>query len=310
MTSHPINSTSSLQSIFITGGSGFVGSHVIDALVSRGYRVVALVRKDKIKHDSVESVVGDLFDDAALDRGIAGCDAVIHLVGIIRQHPSRGQTFERIHHEGAHRVIDATKRNGVKRFIHMSALGARVESPSEYASTKARAEMDLRQSGLDYTILRPSIIIGPGGEFLTMIAHWSRGKAMPYLFMPYFGSGLLGQTAARVQPIRVQDVARAFVDCLDTPSTIGQSLDLVGPDPMSWTQMYARASQAIVGKRRARIGIPIWYARLLTRIAPASLLPFNRAQIEMAGEDSISSTDAIWHHFGWKPEPIDWSDFA
>ncbi len=298
------------KSIFLTGATGFVGGHVIDALLSRGYRVRALVRTGKIGRENVESVVGDLFDDTAIDRGMRGCDAAIHLVGIIRENPSRGQTFERLHYEGAVRVMEGAKRNGVRRLIHMSALGARIDSPSEYASTKARAENHLRMSGLDYTILRPSIIIGQGGEFLTMIADWSRGKSLPYFFMPYFGSGLLGQSAARVQPIRVEDVARAFVDCLQTPTTIGQTLDLVGPDQFTWPQMYRQASRAIRGKPRTSIGIPIWYARLLTRIAPASILPFNRAQIEMAGEDSTSSSNATMQHFGWTPESIDWSRFA
>jgi NADH dehydrogenase len=310
MTEQPSIDREPNKSIFLTGGTGFVGGHVIGALLARGYCVRALVRSGRIDREGIESVAGDLFDDTALDRGMQGADAAIHLVGIIRENPARGQTFERLHYQAAVRVIDAARRNGVRRFVHMSALGARIDSPSEYASTKARAENELRQSGLDYTILRPSIIIGQGGEFLTMIADWSRGKSLPYLFMPYFGSGLLGQSPSRVQPIRVQDVARAFVDCLQTPATIGKSLDLVGPDQFTWAQMYQQASRAIRGKPRTSIGIPIWYARLLTRIAPASTLPFNRAQIEMAGEDSISSTDATIEHFGWAPESIDWSKFA
>lgn len=231
---------------------------------------------------------------------------MIHLVGIIREDPARHQTFERIHYEGAVRVIDAARHAGVARFVHMSALGAREQSPSAYASTKARAEGYLRQSGLDYTIFRPSIILGEGAEFQKMMHQWATGKAFPYLFMPYFGRGFWGQTPTKVQPIRVEDVARAFVDSLELSQTIHKTIDLVGPRSLTWPQMYQQFSKHVTGKIKPTVGIPIWYARFLTSLLPGSWLPFNRAQVEMAGQDNVSDLNPMHKSLGWLPEPIPW----
>jgi len=289
-------------SIFLTGATGFVGQAVLDELLARGYRVHALVRGKQIAREGVQTFIGDLFDDGILDAAMHGCAAAIHMVGIIREDPDKGQTFERVHFEGAKHVIDAAARNGVRRFVHMSALGVREDSPSAYASTKARAEAHLKQSGLDYTILRPSVIHGPRGEFMRMLADWAHGRSMPYFFMPYFGRGVFGFGKSKVQPVYVNDVARAFVDCVKKPDLIRHAIDLAGPEQFTWPEMYGRATEVLLGKRKLTIAFPIWYARLLTQLAPASMLPFNRAQVEMAGEDNTSSLDTIERHFGWTPQ--------
>ena len=137
-------------------------------------------------------VRGSLFDPKALDDGLAGCEAVIHLVGIIKEQPGRGMTFHRVHVEGTRAVVEAAKRNGVRRFVHMSALGSRPDADSDYHRTKYEAEQAVRGGGLEWTILRPSLIHGPRGEFMRMEARWARGKGPPFFFMPYFGAGLLG----------------------------------------------------------------------------------------------------------------------
>jgi len=293
------------KSIFITGGSGFVGSAVISELSRRGYSVRALVNNKPIDRSDVTSIRGDFFDPHSLDNAMRDCDAAIHLVGIIREDPARGQTFERIHYQASVNVIDAAQRNGVKRFIHMSALGARKESQSEYASTKARAEEVLSNSALDYTILRPSVIHGPRGEFMRMLAGWAMGKALPFVFMPYFGAGLLGQHSALLQPIFVDDCARAFVDAIDMPSLMNRSLELVGPDRFTWPQMYNIVSPMIRGYRKPTLGIPRWYAGLLTRVVPARLLPFNKSQIVMAGENSVAEVSEMTRHFDWSPQSFE-----
>src|SRR4051794_21401258 len=121
--------------VFVTGGSGFVGSALIDELLSRQHPVHALVNRRPVS-DQVRQFPGDLFDAKALDEAMSGCDAVIHLVGIIFEYPSKGITFERIHFQGARNVIDAAIRNGIRRFIHMSALGVRPDAVSTYHKTK------------------------------------------------------------------------------------------------------------------------------------------------------------------------------
>ena len=294
--------------VFVTGGSGFVGTAVIEELLSRGYAVNALVRGRKLTAggDRLREVKGDLFDDRALDEGVRGVDAVVHLVGIIMENPAKGVTFERIHFEGTKRVVDAAVRNGVRRYVHMSALGTRPGAVSDYHKTKYRAEDYVRASGLDWTILRPSLIHGPKGEFMQMEAKWAKRKAPPFLFMPYFGAGAFGQGGAgRLQPVFVADVARAFVDALEKPNTIGEVYPLAGTQQVTWPEMHRLASQYIVDKKRLALPVPAWYARLLTRVVPAPLLPFNRDQVVMSQEDNTTDLSKFVDGFGWEPGRFD-----
>jgi NADH dehydrogenase len=291
--------------VFVTGGSGFVGSAVVDELVGRGHAVRALVRDRPIpdRGGKVAPVKGELTDPAALDRGVAGCDAVVHLVGIIAENRGKGVTFDRVHFEGTKAVVDAAKRNGVKRHVQMSAMGTRPDAVSEYHRTKWKAEEHVRASGLYWTILRPSMIHGPRGEFMQMEAAWARKQKLPYLFMPYFGLGATGfGGSGKLQPVYVGDVARAFADALEKPGSIGQTYDIGGADVMDWPTMHKTVAQILTGKPRLALPIPAWYAGLLTHVVPASLLPFNRAQVQMAREDNVGDVGPFVRDFGWRPK--------
>jgi NADH dehydrogenase len=293
--------------VFVTGGSGFVGSAVIDELLRRQYHVTALShRRGLASQGSVRVVEGGLFSREALDEGIRGCDAVIHLVGIIMEKKRKGVTFERMHFEGTRSIVDATLRNGVRRYVHMSALGTRPDAVSNYHKTKYRAEEYVRASGLDWTIFRPSLIHGPKGEFMAMEAKWSRFRAPPFLFMPYFGGGPFGRGGAgKLQPVFVDDVARAFVDALEKPNTIGEIYPLAGPDEVTWPQMHQTVSQAIVGRKRKTAAIPAWYAKIVTSIAPSGLLPFNRDQVIMSQEDNTADLTKFVDAFGFRPQAFE-----
>lgn len=292
--------------IFLTGASGFVGRAVLDAAQGRGHAVHALVHRAALEdRPGVTPFAGGLFDDRALDAAMAGCSVGIHLVGIIDENPRTGVTFERIHVDGTRRVLDAARRAGVKRWIHMSALGARPDAPSAYHRTKFEAEQLVRASSLDWTILRPSMICGPEGQFTRMAIDWARRRRAPWLFMPYFGRGVLGTGGSgRLQPIHVRDVARAFIDAIDNPLTIGQTYDLAGPEVMTWPQLYRLIAEAATGRRCATAGIPIWYAALLARTLPRWALPFNLDQVRMAGEDNTADTGRFVSDFGWSPRPL------
>jgi len=290
--------------VFITGGSGFVGSAVIDELARRGYGVNALSNRRQISADGgdVQTIEGDLFNPAALDQGMRGCAAALHLVGIIGEKPSEGITFDRIHFHGTKAVVDAAKRNGLRRYVHMSALGTRADAKSEYHWTKHKAEEYVRSSGLEWTIFRPSMIHGPRGEFTKMEAGWARKTKPPFLFMPYFGAGLFGAGGAGLlQPVFVNDVARAFVDALEKPKTIGEVYPIGGSQRMTWPQMHAIAAEAFAGKRRWVLPIPAWYAAALTHVVPSALLPFNRDQVVMSQEDNTCDLTKFVEDFGWEP---------
>lgn len=289
--------------VFVTGGSGFVGAHVLRELLGRGYGVNALVHRATPAGDgeTLREVRGDLFNPSVLDAGIRGCEAVVHLVGIIEEKPSDGITFERLHYEGTRSIVDAAKRNAVMRYVHMSALGTRPDAASDYHRTKWRAEEYVRDSGLDWTILRPSFIHGKGG-FMIQEARWARKKAMPFVAMPYFGAGVLGRGGSgSLRPICASDVARAFVDAIEKPATIHKTYQLAGPDRLTWPEFHRIASQAIVGKPRLTAPLPAWLATLLADAGLGPLLGFNRDQVVMSLETHPLDTQPFERDFGWKP---------
>jgi len=253
------------QTIGVTGASGFVGRHIVRTLLSRGHRVRALTRdRDKGRrvlgrHDALEIVEGDVLDDRALDRLLTGATGAIHLVGIIRE-ASGGQTFERMHVGATDAVIEACARHGVRRYLHMSALGVGAEGICDYQRTKYRAETLVRRSSLEWTIFRPGLIHGAEGEVTQMVAGWTRGQGMPAPFLPYFSrsvedtSVVLGpvrQETPVVAPVSVEDVAHCFAEALERPQAIGEIYNLAGPDRMRFPEMLIRIRDAVPGSKNA-----------------------------------------------------------
>lgn len=299
--------TAASLTVAVTGATGFVGRHICAVLVEHGHAVRALVRdaaRVKRLPRAAQIVEGDIFDRAALDRLVDKVDACIHLVGIIMEQPGRDITFERLHVEATRGIVAASEAAGVLRYVHMSALGARPDAKARYHRTKFEAEQIVRASRLPWTIFRPSVIHGPDGEFTAMVAKWVRGQAPPFLFMPYFGAGLLGRGPRRlVQPIYVNDLAEAFVRALETDRTVREVYPLGGPDRMTWPEMLGAFRDAIApGSRKPAIAIPAWKAKALAQLAAAaalgSLLPFNVDQVIMSQEDSICDTKRVEQDLG------------
>lgn len=292
--------------VFLTGGSGFVGSAVIAELLAQGHSINALTHRVSLPagNPNLREIHGELFDSSVLDQGMSGCDAAIHLVGIIMEKPSQGITFERMHFEATRQMVDAARRNKVRRYIHMSALGTRPDAVSEYHRTKWKAEQYVRDSGLNWTIFRPSLIHGPGG-FMAMEARWAKKSAPPFVAMPYFGKGLFGLGGAGLlQPVYVKDVARAFVQAIDTPASILKTFELAGPERFTWPQFHAAAAQEIVGKRRLAAPLPAWFAKLLASAGLGPLLNFSRDQVVMSQEDNVGDPVPFETDFGWKFRPF------
>lgn len=213
----------SILTICVLGGSGFVGRHLCAALAARGLRVRVPTRdRERAKHltmlPTVELVVTDIHDAASLKSLILGCDAVINLVGVL--HGGRGKTgFAGAHVSLAGKVVAACRETGVTRLLHMSALNAAAERPSEYLRSKGEAEAIVRNSGLETTIFRPSVIFGPDDAFLNVFANML--KALPMMIVP--------GAHARFQPVYVADVAQAFAQAIQHRDSIGHTYDLCGP---------------------------------------------------------------------------------
>ncbi len=236
----------SINTICVLGGSGFVGRHVCAALAARGLRVRVPTRnRDSAKHlttlPTVETVAADVHDAAALRALIRGCDAVINLVGVLhggRNHAS----FNDAHVSLASKVVAACRESnagGVRRLLHMSALHAGAEQPSEYLRSKGEAEAIVRGCGLDVTIFRPSVIFGREDNFLNTFA--ALLKAFPVMIVP--------AAQARFQPVYVGDVANAFVEALQRQDSIGKSYDLCGPKVYTLQALAEFVAHAMGSKR-------------------------------------------------------------
>ncbi len=290
-----------VERVLVTGATGFVGRYVLRELLRRGCTPVCLVRSrdrltactEELDRSRIASVVGSLFDRRAVLEAARQSHAVIHLVGIIMQNRWAGQTFDRVHRLGTDAVIGAAREAGIKRFIHMSALGARADAVSAYHSTKYAAEQDLRDSGLDTTVFQPSVIHGPDAEFMSLMKTMACSLIPP--FMPYFGSG-----TSRLQPVSVKDVAHCMVEALWRDETIGRTILMGGPKTYSWKELYATCRRLIPGARawKPMMSQPIPLAKLLARtVMKTPLVPrhlkFNVDQVQMSQEDSTCPTGPI-----------------
>jgi NADH dehydrogenase len=291
--------------LLVTGGTGFVGTHLVNALVRRGHEVAVLARHANRARNRynrpVEPCRGDVLDPGSLSTAIAGRDAVIHLVGII--HEKGAQTFDRMHRESVENVVAAMQATGVRRLLHMSAVGAAEDSPSEYGRTKAAGERAVRASGLDWTIFRPSIVFGPGDGFVSLLAPIVEKNP---LFIPVIGKG-----RTRFQPVSVYDVARVFGDALEKPDTTGGTFELGGPDILTLNEIYREIATVLGKRRKPLVHLPIWWGRILARtfelLARRGWIdapPLTRDQLRSLSRDNVADVaetlavfDGEWHEF-------------
>jgi uncharacterized protein YbjT (DUF2867 family) len=280
--------------IFIAGGTGFVGSHLGRELLQRNHHLRLLVHKRNPNGDSsVEQIEGDVTRPETFEGAAEGCDAVINLVGIIREFPSRGITFERLHVQATAGMLACAKKAGVKRYLQMSALGARPDAFSHYHKTKFRAEEMVCASGLDWTILRPSLIFGPRDAFVNMLA----GQLRLAPVMPVIGSGTY-----RLQPIHADDVARCFALSLEMPETISRRFELCGNDRLSYVDLLDAIASAMGRpapfKPRAPLGLMKLIIPVMQHLPP---FPITMDQLQMLIEENIC--DGQWKQT-FRFEPI------
>jgi NADH dehydrogenase len=243
----------------------------------------------------VELFRGDVLFAPSLEGSMQAAQCVIHLVGIINEW--RENTFERVHTQATMNVTDAAKKAGVKRYIHMSALGTRPGARSRYHRTKWAAEEYVRQSGLAWTVFRPSLIYGSRDKSINGLAKLVRRLPV----VPVLGNG-----NSKIQPVSVGNVAKCFVSAIKDDSTIGKTYDLCGPEAFTWNELYDRLL-SLYGLRKPKIHLPLPVARSLAVAFEAFLPnpPFNREQLLMTEEDNVGDPGPAERDFGMEQEPFE-----
>jgi NADH dehydrogenase len=276
--------------ILVTGATGFIGPHVVEALRGRELDVRCLVRDRKrgarVAALGAELVEGDMTDAASLRIAAQGCDRVVHLVAI-RQ--GSHDAFRRIMVEGTEHLVSAAKDAGVARFVLMSALGTSEESKDlvPYYRAKWQQEVTVAASGLEYVIFRPSFVFGRGGGILPTFMRLARLSPVT----PIIGSG-----TQRIQPIWVDDVAAYFARGVDEPAAANRTFELGGPDAVTWNEFWERLKR-VRGIRRPSMHVPISLMRanaLITERLPGSI-PLTRDLLKMLehGDNTVKNDDAV-----------------
>ena len=277
------------MTVLVTGGTGFIGPKVVHALRAQGREVHALVRRPEratqLAAWGAELVSGDVTDPASLRAAVDGCSHVIHLVAILK---GRQTDFQRVMTQATNDLVAAAKDAGVERFVLMSAIGtsAATKDTVPYFASKWAMEQEVLQSGLEYTIYRPSFVFGRDGGALSTFMKQVRYSPV----VTVIGSGL-----QRIQPIWVEDVAEYFAHGVDSPQAANRTFEIGGPDVVTWNELYLKIAK-VLGKRRKLAHIPTSVARAgaqLTQWAPGA--PVTTDQIAMigAGDNIASNTDAV-----------------
>ena len=271
-----------MKKILILGGTGFVGRHLCEKLAEGNYRATVLTRRrSNATHlqmlPMVDVIEGSAYDAATLAPMLAEHDAVVNLIAILH---GTEAAFDKAHVQLLQTVTNACNAAGLRRVVHVSSLGADAAAPSMYQRSKARGEAVLAASGLDVSVLRPSVIFGAEDKFLNTFAGLQ--KMLP--FIPLAGS------TARFQPVWVEDVASAIVKCIEDNHTIGQTFEACGPDVFTLKQLVQLAGQ-YSGHDKPVIGLPDGLARIqaaLMELAPGEPI-MSRDNLDAMKVDNVAS---------------------
>ncbi len=277
--------------ILVTGGSGYLGSHIVRKLVKAGESVRVLVHnparakaEGRLKDLEVEWVQGDVTNPEALRPAIGSCDAIIHTVAIAIEKGDR--TYEQINTQGTVHVVDAATEQGVQRFINISQLGASPDLPYRFLASKGKAQAYVAQSNLDWTAFRPSVIWGPEDEFANTFA---RLLPVTPLIFP-----IVGGEEARFQPVWVEDVATCVVKSIRDPSTYQQEFELGGPEVLTLEEIERRTLQA-VGSRRTMVPFPTSLLKIAVGLMEALLPnpPVTSSLLELLQVSNVTQNNTL-----------------
>lgn len=286
--------------VAVFGGTGFIGRHLVKVLLQNDVAVrVAARHPDRTAVPSgpspgVEAVQADILDDETVGGAVAGADAVVNLVGTLTETAS--QTYRALHVEGAERVALASKRQGVKRLIHISALGASRESPANADRTKAEGELAVRAVFPEATVVRPSLVFGEDDHFFNAFAAMARRSPI----IPLIGGG-----TTTFQPVSVADMAVGLLHLLNRSDTVGKTYEFGGPEVYSFKQLL---ELLVATLDRRRVLCPVPFALAEIQAAVLELLPnppLTRDQVRLLKTDKVvSGREPSLHDLGVSPRPL------
>lgn len=277
--------------ILVTGAAGYLGSHIVRRLVESGRPVRALVRnrqwaeaEGRLAGLRVEWAEGDVTRPETLAAAMQGVETVIHTVAIAIE--KGGRTYEDINYRGTVNVVEAAKAAGVKRFINISQLGADSKLPYRFLASKGKAQEYVAASGLDWTAFRPSVIFGPEDEFANTFAKLAPISPLIY---PIIGDG-----QAAFQPVWVEDVVTAVVKALTDETTVGQELELGGPEVLKLEEI-ERRTLAAIGARRKLVRFPLSLLRVIVKVMEAVFPapPVTTSLLDLLAVDNTTHRNAL-----------------
>jgi nucleoside-diphosphate-sugar epimerase len=298
--------------VLLTGATGFLGSYILRELIAQGHDVRCILRDTSAALDvdspKIERVQGDVTDADSLKRTAHACDAVIHLVGIIEEKPSRGITFDRVHVEGTLNMVSEASRAGVERFIQMSANGASESGKTAYQRTKWAAEQHVQNAKFKHwTIFRPTLVFGDPGpgrpEFSTILL---KKLIRPFPVIPIFGDGRY-----KLQFVAIEDVSRAVVQALENPVASGRIYCAAGPTALEYVEAIDEITRAAGLSVRSKVPQPIWLARPLIHTAGRTgMLPITPDQFEMLIEGNTCMDESFARDFDIEHVPFEETTLA
>lgn len=279
--------------ILVIGGTGFIGRHLVARLAQSGERVRVAARGSRKADlpDGVEQAPVDVVSGEGLAEAMAGVDKVAHLVAVIIE--KGAQKFDAVIRGGTEGVVREAEKAGVKKLVYVSAIGAAPDPKFPYWRAKWEAERIVANSGLNYTILRPSLVFGPEDDFFNRLAVMVRRSPV----VPIAGAG-----KTMFQPIWVEDVAACVAACLSEGTHDRQTVEIGGPEQLTYNELID-AIAAALGKRRPRIHVPLWLMRPGARVLQSILSnpPVTTDQLAMLSKDNATELDAVPSRFGFTP---------
>jgi uncharacterized protein YbjT (DUF2867 family) len=286
--------------LLITGATGYIGRHLVSRLADRGDRPRCLVRDiNRASHilpaDKVELVQGDTTKPDSLAAATHGIDTIVHAAFLTADHKETSSNrYEETNVTGTQNLVSAAQRAGVKRIIEISGLGTKPDKPGSYMQGRYLAEQIVRESGLDWTIIRPSVLFGKGAPFIKGLTELIQTSPV----LPLIGGG-----KTMFQPIYVEDVISVIAAVLDDPSkTIGKIYTIGGPQYYSFTQIFDLLLQAMHKKRlkvyapRSLVGIG---ATAMEAVMPKP--PLTQAAMALFSFDNTTDLDSVERDFGFIP---------